>query len=80
MKRFITFILVLYAGISGVRAQQYYCQPYYGDNKLRFYTTTNPVAGSPFYTLDLSADVNQAWGETVSGPNEVVIYYDQPQK
>src|SRR5580704_10196488 len=54
-------------------AQQSIAQPYYGEGKIRFYNKTNPVAGSPCYTLDISADINTNWG-TTSGINDVVIY------
>jgi len=74
MKKLITIILGLFAGMSSVRAQQYFCQPYYGENKIRFYNTNGPVAASPYYTLDLSADVKAAWGVTTNGPNDVLVY------
>ncbi|MBV9127033.1 MAG: hypothetical protein JO117_02985, partial [Verrucomicrobia bacterium] len=47
---------------------QILAQPYYGDKKIRFYKTTNPVAASPLFTLDLSGDIS---GDL--GPNCVVI-------
>jgi hypothetical protein len=53
--------------------QNYICQPYYGDNKLRFYNTFNPVASAPYYTLDLAPDITATWGAG-NGPNAVVIY------
>ena len=54
-------------------AQQTIAQPYYGEAKIRFYNKSNPVASSPCYTLDLSADANTNWGVT-QGINDVVIY------
>jgi gliding motility-associated-like protein len=73
MKKLI-MVMVCLCSFIWVRAQQYYCQPYYGDNKIRIYTTTNPVASSPAYTVDLSADVSAAFGEANDGPNDVVFY------
>jgi hypothetical protein len=53
--------------------QNYICQPYYKENKLRFYPTNNPIAATPYYTLDISSDVSATWGAT-QGINDVVIY------
>ena len=67
----LTLALVLASLCS--QAQQSIAQPYYGEGKIRFYNKNNPVAGSPCYTLDISADINTNWG-TTSGINDVVIY------
>jgi hypothetical protein len=76
MKKLITIFLCLYASISAVWAQQYYCQPYYTENKIRFYTTDNPVASAPYYALDLTADMHSVWGAGVTegSINDVVTY------
>ena len=42
-------------------------QPYYGDKKIRFYDTANPIASSPLYELDLSSDITSNWGSDCSG-------------
>jgi hypothetical protein len=67
----LTFGLML-LGLAS-EAQQTIAQPYYGDGVIRFYNKSNPIAASPCYTLDLSADINTSWG-TTSGINDVVIY------
>jgi hypothetical protein len=73
LKTHMTLILALMLSGLYSQAQQSIAQPYYGEGKIRFYNKTNPVAGSPCYTLDLSADINTNWG-TTSGINDVVIY------
>ena len=50
------------------------CQPYYDDKMLRFYSTANPVAATPYHTVDLAADMAKAWPDYVKGgPNSVVV-------
>lgn len=49
-------------------------QPYYGDKKIRFYHTANPVAASPLYTLDIASDINSNWGAGF-GPNSVAVHH-----
>lgn len=53
--------------------RNYLAQPYYGENKIRFYTVNTPIASTPFYTLDLTSDITATWGAG-NGPNNVVIY------
>jgi hypothetical protein len=48
---------------------QVLAQPYFGDKKIRFYKTASPVAATPLFTLDLSADLP---GDL--GPNCVVMH------
>ena len=67
----LTLALMLFSLVS--QAQQAIAQPYYSEGKIRFYNKSNPVAASPCYTLDLSADINTNWG-TTSGINDVLIY------
>jgi Secretion system C-terminal sorting domain len=69
-------ILVALIYSHKLSAQQAIAQPYYGEAKIRIYNKTNPVAGSPCYTLDLSADANAQWGVT-QGINDVIIYQDK---
>jgi hypothetical protein len=75
MKKYHTLLLLvtLLLFTLAIQAQQAIAQPYYGEGKIRFYNKTNPVANSPCYTLDISADINTHWG-TTSGINDVVIY------
>jgi len=74
MKILLSFMLIGCLSTAGF-AQQYICQPYYGTNKLRFYNKTNPVTGSPFYTLDLATDVATTFGVGGgNGVNDVLIY------
>jgi hypothetical protein len=73
MKKYIIILLALLLGIVAAQAQQAIAQPYYGEGKIRFYNKDSAVAGSPCYTLDLSADINANWGAT-QGINDVVIY------
>ena len=73
IKLHMILILALVLASLCSQAQQSIAQPYYGEGKIRFYNKTNPVAGSPCYTLDISADINTNWG-TTSGINDVVIY------
>ena len=48
-------------------------QPYYGDKKIRFYDTANPIASSPHYTLDISSDIINNWDNDF-GPNNIVVH------
>lgn len=74
MKKYHGILILAMMLISiASQAQQAIAQPYYSESKIRFYNKSNPVAGSPCYTLDLSADINTNWG-TTSGINDVVIY------
>jgi hypothetical protein len=54
--------------------QDYICQPYYRKNVLRFYKTINPTASSPYHEVDLTSDVESAWGVGSHGLNDVAIY------
>ncbi len=80
MKKAIQYLscIIIASGAftNSLTAQQAIAQPYYGEAKIRVYNKANPVAGSPCYTLDLSADANTAWGVTV-GINDVVIYQNK---
>ena len=69
----IFILLLLYSQVFG---QTFIAQPYWGENKIRFYNKTNPVAATPFFTFDLSADINTAFGAvgTSSGINAVLLY------
>ncbi len=55
-------------------AQNYIAQPYYAENKIRFYDKVHPVADSPFYVLNISSDLFTAWGDSIAGINDVLIY------
>ena len=50
-------------------------QPYYGDNRLRFYTDVNPDAAHPDYEVDLAPDVQAAWVAAGTGPNCVITHF-----
>jgi hypothetical protein len=76
MRKHYTFFTVLIASLlfaTASYAQQTIAQPYYDAGKIRFYNKDRVNASSPCYTLDLSADINTAWG-TTGGINAVVIY------
>jgi hypothetical protein len=72
----LTLICALLLTSLYTQAQQTIAQPYYGEGKIRFYNKANPVAGSPCYTLDISADINTNWSVT-QGINAVLIYHDK---
>jgi hypothetical protein len=49
-------------------------QPYFGENKIRFYDKSKPInASAPWWTVDLSADIAAAWGPG-QGPNGIVCH------
>lgn len=48
-------------------------QPYYGNKTIRFYDTVNPIASTPLYTLDISTDIINNWGDDF-GPNTIVVH------
>jgi len=79
MKKFqllnIATVLFSVLGTINIQAQQYIAQPYYGENKVRFYNKDVAAAASPYFILNISADVATAWGVAgTSGINDVVIY------
>lgn len=52
----------------------HYAQPYFSENKIRFYDKSQPInASNPDFTLDLSEGIKN-WGPGKNGPNNVVIY------
>jgi Secretion system C-terminal sorting domain len=55
-------------------AQRYVAQPYYAENKIRFYDKIAPSPSSPYFVLDIAADVFTVWGDSIPGINDVVIY------
>lgn len=53
----------------------HYAQPYYDENKIRFYDKSQPINPSvPDFTLNLSKGIDDNWGSGKKGPNNVVIY------
>ncbi|MEB3334070.1 MAG: hypothetical protein VKP70_03705 [Cyanobacteriota bacterium] len=49
-------------------------QPYFSENKIRLYDKSKPInASSPWWTIDLTADIAAAWGPG-SGPNSLVCH------
>ena len=66
-------VFLLLLGAMNCAAQQTIAQPYYSEGVIRFYNKSNPVAGSPCYTLNLTADIQSNWSVT-QGINDVVIY------
>jgi predicted outer membrane repeat protein len=80
MKSLIFLVLSICAILTPAFAQNYTAQPFYQDGKIRFYNTTSGATINPStvaYTLDVSADMVNVWGQAANasnGPNSVVIY------
>lgn len=71
----LLLLVAVYVSMLALHAQPFIAQPYYSENKIRLYNKINPAASDPFYTIDVSADINTAWGfSTPSGLNSILIY------